>query len=331
MWLKSLLCLVLAAFSIAANAQPKIRVTNPIHEFGTVVEGASVAHAFQIQNLGDEPLAISRVLSSCGCTVAKNSSDILQPGGSSLIEVKFNTAGFAGERKKAIRLYSNDPENPMVPLYLQGIIQPEIVVEPRRVAFKGVSKDQLDGVSAKVVIRVAPQADSAVQIEQVRALSKRVKVVDLGGDTKSRQIEVRLSSDLTIGEFRDRVLVELSGGQSQIVNVPVSVEIVGDVRLNPSVVSFGLLQGEAPVVRTVVAENLSGRPLTLASVEANSEAISVNHKQVANSQNYEIFIKLNPALIQGEQFKGQVKLGFDRPGYSEMVLNIYGVRPPLVK
>ena len=331
MRLKALFCLVIVGSSVLANAQPKLRVSNSTHDFGVVVEGARVNHIFKIENIGDEQLTIGRVLSSCGCTVVKSSSEVLQPGASGVIEVKFDTAGFAGERKKAIRLYSNDPEQPMVPLYLSGTIQPEIIVRPRRVAFTGVTKDQINQASARVRLSVAPQADSTVRIGQVRALSKRVKVVDLGGDSKTREIEVRLSSDLTMGEFRDRVLVELDGGQSQVVNVPVSVEIVGDIRLTPSVVSFGLLQGDAPVIRTIVAQNLSGRPLNLTLLEASSEALTVSHKKVANSQNYEISIKLNPVLIKGEQFKGQVKLGFDLAGYSEMVLNVYGVKPPLVK
>jgi hypothetical protein len=331
MWLKALFCLVFIGCSHLAHAQPKLKVARDTYNFGRITEGSVVQHAFQIQNIGDEDLVIGRVLSSCGCTIGKSNTNTIKPGAVSTIDVKFNSAGFVGDSKKAIRLYTNDLQQPMVPLYLLGTIQPELLIEPRRVAFKGLTKEQLTQAAGNVKISVSPQASSTVKIGTVRALSKRVKVRDLGGGDKSREIQVTLSPDLTIGEFRDRILVDLVGGQSQVVNIPVSVEVVGELRLNPSVVSFGLLRENSPVSRKVIVENLSGQPVKLLSAEVNHEALAISTRKVPNSQNYEISIKLNPQLVNGEQFKGQVKLGFDLTGYSEMVLNVYGVRPPQVK
>ena len=49
-------------------AQPKIGFSKESHDFGLVKEGDIASYEFKFVNTGDQPLVISSVKASCGCT-----------------------------------------------------------------------------------------------------------------------------------------------------------------------------------------------------------------------------------------------------------------------
>lgn len=118
---KLILTLVLcAALSTLAIGAPTIYVAQPVYDFGSVFEGIAVAHTFMIKNSGDEVLEISGVSASCGCTAAELASKSIAPGESVALDVLVNTTGFGGTISKAITVYSNDPESPLLSLRVTG-------------------------------------------------------------------------------------------------------------------------------------------------------------------------------------------------------------------
>ena len=106
--------LVLAAifFSVAAafaqTSGPLLVWEKSTHDFGTVQEGAVVSHTFQFTNKGKEPLILTAVQPTCGCTVPNDwPKDPILPGGTGKITVSFNSNGRAGNNTKVIRVVSN--------------------------------------------------------------------------------------------------------------------------------------------------------------------------------------------------------------------------------
>ena len=59
--------------------------------FGEIMQGESVEHAFTFTNTGSEPLIISNAKGSCGCTVPVWPREPVAPGESGVIDVKFNS------------------------------------------------------------------------------------------------------------------------------------------------------------------------------------------------------------------------------------------------
>lgn len=112
---------LLALLTAAAWAAPSIHVAMPIYNFGTVLEGYAVTHTFVIENAGDEPLVISGVRATCGCTTTALPTDTIAPGDSVELEATFHTSGFGGRTAtKTVNVYSNDPEMPIIVLQLTG-------------------------------------------------------------------------------------------------------------------------------------------------------------------------------------------------------------------
>lgn len=106
-----------------AQTGPKIefKAENNTIDYGTVVKGVdSGVRTFEFTNTGDEPLVITNVRSSCGCTVPSKPEAAIMPGKSDKIEVKYNMS--TGPISKTITVESNagNVENGTIALYIKG-------------------------------------------------------------------------------------------------------------------------------------------------------------------------------------------------------------------
>lgn len=98
---------------------PKMVFTEETYTFGEVPEGPQVTHEFKFTNTGKEPLILSNVKASCGCTTPSWPKDPILPGKESVILVTYNTQGRVGNFTKSITVTSNgDPANKV--LYIKG-------------------------------------------------------------------------------------------------------------------------------------------------------------------------------------------------------------------
>lgn len=106
-----------------AQTGPKIefKAENNTIDYGTVVKGVDTGvRTFEFTNTGDEPLVITNVRSSCGCTVPSKPEAPIMPGKSDKIEVKYNMS--PGTISKTITVESNakNIDNGTVALYIKG-------------------------------------------------------------------------------------------------------------------------------------------------------------------------------------------------------------------
>jgi hypothetical protein len=96
----------------APAGNPAIDFDSRVHDFGTVNEGSPLRHVFMVKNTGTSPLELTGVITSCGCTAATLGVQVIPPGKSGPIEVRFDTHGFQGVGSKTISVFSNDKQNP---------------------------------------------------------------------------------------------------------------------------------------------------------------------------------------------------------------------------
>jgi Protein of unknown function (DUF1573) len=82
--------------------------------FGPVESGKITEHDFTIKNETNKPLEIKDVTSSCGCTVSQIRKNILQPGESTSLNVKFNSKGYHGPVRQFVYADTNDTQNPVM-------------------------------------------------------------------------------------------------------------------------------------------------------------------------------------------------------------------------
>tara|TARA_R110000868_G_scaffold121418_13_gene322182 strand:- start:22 stop:450 length:429 start_codon:yes stop_codon:yes gene_type:complete len=113
------LCIGLIIFSVNAQEKTaKINFKSDTIDYGTIEKGSDGVRVFEFTNTGDAPLIVSKVTSSCGCTVPKWSKDPILPGKTGEIQVKYDT-NRVNPIRKTITVISN-ADTPTVALKIKG-------------------------------------------------------------------------------------------------------------------------------------------------------------------------------------------------------------------
>ena len=86
---------------------PQVEFSEVKYDFGTIKQGDIVDHVFKFKNIGTQPLVISNIGVSCGCTTPSWTKEPVAPGKSGTISAKFNSAGKMGMQTKVLTIESN--------------------------------------------------------------------------------------------------------------------------------------------------------------------------------------------------------------------------------
>jgi len=123
---KLVILLFVGMIGFAVSAQDKvakIKFKTETIDYGTIEKGADGVRVFEFTNTGDAPLVITKVKSTCGCTVPKKPEAPIMPGETGEIEVKYDTKRL-GVIMKTILVTSN-AETSSVALKIKGkVIDP---------------------------------------------------------------------------------------------------------------------------------------------------------------------------------------------------------------
>jgi len=108
-----LLLLLIPFISLNLSAQetkkegPEFKFENEVHQFGDIVEGNKVTHKFKFTNVGNRPIIIIKVTSTCGCTIPEWPEEPIMPGKEAEIKVVFDSKGKYGKFMKRVSIRSN--------------------------------------------------------------------------------------------------------------------------------------------------------------------------------------------------------------------------------
>ena len=121
---KIVLVLFVGLMGLTLTAQEKgakIEFKSETVDYGEITKGADGVRVFEFTNTGDAPLIISKVSSSCGCTIPKKPEDPILPGKTGEIQVKYDT-NRPGPIRKAITVISN-ADTPTKVLKIKGEVK----------------------------------------------------------------------------------------------------------------------------------------------------------------------------------------------------------------
>ena len=102
---------------------PKMIFPDSSFDFGKIISGQKVSHAFHFKNTGEGDLIISGASGSCGCTKPYYPKDVKHPGDTGTINVTFDSSNKAGKVVKTITVSSNSVP-PYKVLTITADIQP---------------------------------------------------------------------------------------------------------------------------------------------------------------------------------------------------------------
>ena len=105
--MKSLVTIIVLFFAtFPLNAQ-EFKFEKEIIDYGKIEKGSNGERTFVFTNIGDSPLVIKNIQSSCGCTVPKKPNKPIMPGEKGEIKVSYDTKRIGGF-SKSITIFSNE-------------------------------------------------------------------------------------------------------------------------------------------------------------------------------------------------------------------------------
>lgn len=117
-----LLFTFILGISVVSYAQSKpaeFKFEKESHDFGKIPVNKPATYEFKFSNAGDEPLIITKVETTCGCTVPQYTQTPVKKGESGVIKVTYNPTGAALPFSKSITITSNAKTTTKV-LYIKG-------------------------------------------------------------------------------------------------------------------------------------------------------------------------------------------------------------------
>ncbi len=121
----------LAHVALAQDAAaPRLVLSAESWDFGKVWQTERPTFTLTVKNEGTADLQITKVTTSCGCTVAQSDQQVVSPGKSTNINVRYDTEGKQADVTSKVIIKSNDPVRPEVEFNIKGYVKRAINKTP---------------------------------------------------------------------------------------------------------------------------------------------------------------------------------------------------------
>ncbi len=112
---------LLAIVTVGFSQKGIMKFKEETHNFGKIAQGKPVTNEFIFTNTGTDPIVITNVSASCGCTTPDYSKAPIAPGKTGKITATYNAQAM-GPFNKSVTVTSN-AESPTITLYLKGEVE----------------------------------------------------------------------------------------------------------------------------------------------------------------------------------------------------------------
>ena len=306
-----------------ADSAPRIVFGEPAFDFGKVEQGEQVTHMFRFTNQGGQDLRIESVKTSCGCTAAMISAEVIPPGQEGTISATFDTTHFSGEKAKGITVYSNDPLQPVATLTLQGEITIEVAVEPAQLYLGRVRR----GEETTQTVEVFYDANKPIEIAKVENShpSVHVQTEELSKEgKKGKKLLVTLKKDAPLGRLNDQITVTTTSPKKPVVEIPVFGSIEGDMLVLPPQVSFGVIRRGESKTQEISIKNRGTKPVQVVRIHNSSAEVVAELTPVKPGEEYRVTLRTKGESKPG-RIQGEIQVFTDHPEEKVLTIPLYGI------
>jgi hypothetical protein len=245
----------------------------------------------------------------------------IPPGGVGEVKATYKSKGAQGKVKKSITVETNDPDNPRVSLTIFGEVTAEVMVKPRYVNFRNVSKAN---PPRPIPLEIRLREGEGLKIKQVSADNPSIVLEEEKRTDNEAVYAVSLAENVPTGRLTGKILVKTNSKKSPKTEVPFYAFVEGRVKVSPQLVSFGLIRPGEPSSRDITLRGTGEEAFSVERVKATTEAITTEILPEQEGKAYRLRVTYDP----GEKTKGRVseKLTIFVGGGEEEVLElpVYG-------
>jgi len=128
--MRLLFCFVVAFFVSLSMFSQEFKFENETIDYGSIEKGSNGDRIFTFKNIGTEPIIITNIVSSCGCTIPKKPEKPIMPGEKGEIKVSYDTQRL-GSFSKVITVFSN-AKNTRKAIKIKGFIKKGISLSKQK-------------------------------------------------------------------------------------------------------------------------------------------------------------------------------------------------------
>lgn len=349
--------MAMALVAVAMMAQqPVITFEKTDHDFGKINEAdGKVTTIFTFKNEGMEPLVLSNVRASCGCTTPKWPREPIEPGQTGEITVTYNPNGRPGRFTKTVTITSNATEattrvtikgevipKPAKPVDNYPVKMGELSLKSKDVQFGKVN----DHVTKTHEIEYANQTDHEITVAIVPAKGQEKfldAVVTLANvkanETGKVQIALTTENANIYGPLEGSFLIVVNGKQeqSEAFEINVSAEVEEDFsQLTPedhrnapildaaATVNMGNIVAGKSAKRTVNLTNVGSNPLKIRRVLNSSSELraAVNKTELKNGKSAQLKLEVLTAGLEPGAYSRQLTVITNDPAKPKFIVTV---------
>ena len=284
------------------------------HDFGTVARGAETVYRFEITNLYKQPMRITGVRSSCGCTSPSIENKVINTYEKAYLVAKFNTHTFVGRHGATLTVSFASPFAAEVQVRVHGNIRGDVVFSPGSIEFGKV--DEGETSERRISVSYAGRQDW--------------QVVDITNDNDFFEVEmekpsryngrttynllVRIKDDVPVGFLKDQLTVVTNDSSTDSQRIPlfVSGHVVPEISVTPETLVLGSVEPGVPVSKKVVVRGK--KPFRILDVNCGDNCFSFDTDEESKTLHL-VEIKFTPG-DQAGAVRVPVTITTDRPNRS---------------
>jgi hypothetical protein len=294
---------------------PRLTLTEPIKDFGTVPKGEKLEWAFEVKNTGTSDLEILAAKPTCGCTVA-DFTKIIKPGQSGKVTAHVDTTNFAGPISKSVQLDTNDPAAASAQVTITAIVKPYVEAHPAGF----VRFNMLQGDAEKQSVLLYSEETEPFEIVKIESPQDWIKVEAMkavGEDARPKfgkegqnqyRIDITVGGDDTrVGPLAEKVRIITNSKHQPEYMLSVSGVVRPPFRVEPTGINFGeVAPTDTAATRTVTlrSNNLKApESFVVTKAESGIAGVTAAVKPTANKGEYEVTLQVakdaKPGAIDG--------------------------------
>lgn len=298
---------------------PRAEIAEPVYNFGSALSGPPVKHVFAIRNVGKAPLKIVQVVTSCGCTAAKPSKQVLAPGEVATIAATVDTRFEHGHSLSVVTLATNDPQKPQIELKIVGNVRPQVTAEPADIDFGKVHR----GSAMSRDVALNDLVGGKFAVESLKNSSPYIKVTTAARSDgrPGAVLHVALLPTMPPGPISDSIRIETNRSPLRVAVLGI---VEGDLTVQPPQVSFGILPHDQSAIRIIRLTNTGKRAVKVLGVESTNQSVQAQVEPVTPGKEYKVTLALRPNTPDG-QIRGALTIKTDDPEQTTLTVPYFGI------
>lgn len=322
MWNGAILVVSKPPQTATAN-QPTIQTNEVLFDFGYAQHQQTITHIFKLKNVGNQPLEIHEIDSSCACTAALLSEKTILPAETAEIEVKFNTQYRRGRRTATVKVHTNDIDTPVVYFTITGVIAGLARVVPNNLHLKNIGNQE----EIQKTIEIYDAGDGRLKVKGVESSSPYIKtrVRHIHKDSLVAKIIVTVKPGLPLGELEEKLTILTEGYRYPHVEVLVKGRIVGAIRLFPDQFFLGFVK-KGQVTRHVARLRKNGAAdLKILQVESSLPSVTTEVEEMERGKEYEIAVNFEAPTAQTGKTEAIIKIHTNDSEQPQLEVPFYAI------